>query len=326
MVMGKRERVIVVKYSSMRKKRLGGKYPPQPSSFSLERLRWVAAIPLLLLVVAGGVGFAEERLVAPGAEVEKLANGFRFTEGPAVDREGNLFFSDVPNNKIHQWSLQGELSTFREETGGANGLYFDAKGNLIACEGGNRRVTSTDPDGNVTVLVDEYGGKKLNSPNDLWIDPKGGVYFSDPRYGKQTDLQQEGFYVYYVSPSGKISAVATDLVKPNGVIGTSDGKRLYVADHRGRKTFAFDIQGNGSLTNKRPFAEQGSDGMTLDEHGNLYLTSAAVTVYAPDGEQIARIDIPERPANVCFGGADRRTLFVTARTSLYAVRMTVRGQ
>ena len=314
MVMGKRERVIVVKYSSMRK------------SFSLERLRWVAAIPLLLLVVAGGVGFAEERLVAPGAEVEKLANGFRFTEGPAVDREGNLFFSDVPNNKIHQWSLQGELSTFREETGGANGLYFDAKGNLIACEGGNRRVTSTDPDGNVTVLVDEYGGKKLNSPNDLWIDPKGGFYFSDPRYGKLTDLQQEGFYVYYVSSGKKISAVATDLVKPNGVIGTSDGKRLYVADHRGRKTFAYDIQGDGSLTNKRPFAAQGSDGMTLDEHGNLYLTSKAVTVYAPDGEQITRIDIPERPANVCFGGVDRRTLFVTARTSLYAVRMTVRGQ
>ncbi len=295
-------------------------------SLSLERLRWVAAIALLLLVVVGGVGFSQEKLVAPGAEVEKLANGFRFTEGPAVDREGNVFFSDVPNSKVYQWSIQGELSTFREETGGANGLYFDSEGNLMACEGGNRRVTSTDPDGNVTVLVDEYEGKKLNSPNDLWIDPKGGVYFSDPRYGKQTDLQQEGFYVYYVSPSGKISAVATDLVKPNGVIGTSDGKRLYVADHRGRKTFAFDIQGNGSLTNKRPFAEQGSDGMTLDEHGNLYLTSAAVIVYAPDGEQIARIDIPERPANVCFGGADRRTLFVTARTSLYAVRMTVRGQ
>ncbi len=163
-------------------------------------------------------------LVAPGAKVEKLADGFKFTEGPAVDARGNVFFSDIPNNRIHKWSNEGKLTTFREESGGANGLYFDVQGNLLACEGTARRLTSIDPQGKVTVLADKYDGKKLNSPNDLWIDPQGGVYFSDPRYGSKEGLEQDGFHVYYLPPDRKeLRRVTTDLKMPNGVLGAADG-------------------------------------------------------------------------------------------------------
>jgi gluconolactonase len=267
-----------------------------------------------------------QSLVAAGAEVTKLAGDFKFTEGPAGDRDGNIFFSDIPNNRIHKWSADGKLTTFREESGGANGLYFDKAGNLLACEGTARRVTSISPDGKVTVLADKYQDKKLNSPNDLWIDPKGGIYFSDPRYGKKDDLEQDGFHVYYLSPDKKLERVATDLKMPNGVLGTSDGKLLYVADPGDKKTYVYTIGENGRLENKKLFAEQGSDGMTLDEKGNLYLTGGGVTVYDPAGKKIEEIKVPEGPANVTFGGKDKSTLFITARTSLYSVKMNVKGQ
>ncbi len=270
---------------------------------------------------------AAEELTAPGAKVEQLADGFSFTEGPARDVQGNIYFTDIPNGSIHKWSLDGNLSTFRENSGGANGLFFDRSGNLLACEGGNRRVTSIAPDGQVTVLADSYGGKKLNSPNDLWIDPKGGVYFSDPRYGSQDGLDQDGFHVYYLPPDRKqLLRVTDNLVKPNGVIGTADGKLLYVADAGDGKTYVYHIQKDGKLVDRKLIAPVGSDGMTLDEQGNLYLTRNAIHVYSPDGKKLAEIDVPEAPSNVCFGGADRRTLFITARKGLYSIRMKVAGQ
>lgn len=269
----------------------------------------------------------EPSLVAPDAKVEKLAGGFKFTEGPAVDAKGNMFFTDIPNNRIHIWSVEGKLSTFREKSGGANGLFFDKDGNLIACEGGNRRVTTIAPGGEVTVLADKFNGKRLNSPNDLWIDPAGGIYFSDPRYGSKEGLEQDGFHVYYISADRKqITRVTNDLKMPNGVLGTSDGKLLYIADPGGGKTYAYPLEGPGKLGEKKLFAEQGSDGMTLDEKGNLYLTGKGVIVYSPAGKKIETIAVPEGPANLCFGGKERRTLFITARTSLYAVAMRVRGQ
>jgi gluconolactonase len=271
---------------------------------------------------------AEEGLVAPGATAQKLASSFRFTEGPAVAPNGDVYFSDIPNNRIHIWSTDGKLSTYRSESGGANGLYFDRKGNLYACEGGNRRVTVTDPHGKLAVLSERYQEKKLNSPNDLWIDPQGGVYFSDPRYGKMEDMEQDGFHVYYVSPDRrKLMRVTTDLVKPNGVLGSADGKQLFVADPGASKTYVYRIQADATLADKREFAPQGSDGMTRDERGNVYLTAKeGLVVYDPEGKKIATIAVPESPANCCFGGADRKTLFITARTSLYSIPMTVRGQ
>lgn len=268
-----------------------------------------------------------EDLVARGAEVQKLAGGFGFTEGPARDEQGNVYFSDVRNSRIHKWSVEGELSTFRENTGAANGLYFDRRGNLVACEGGNRRVTSISPDGDVTVLADSYNGKRLNSPNDVWIHPRGGIYFTDPRYGSQQGIEQDGFHVYYIASERKgVVRVIDDLVKPNGVVGNADGKRLYVTDAGDGKTYVYRIEDDGSLTDRTLAAPESADGMTLDQKGNLYLTRGPVRVYNPAGEKITTIEVPESTSNVCFGGKDGRTLFITARTGFYSVRMNVRGQ
>jgi gluconolactonase len=268
-----------------------------------------------------------QSLVAPGARVEKLADGFRFTEGPAADAQGNVYFSDIPNQRIHVWNVaQRKLTTFRENSGGANGLFFDKQGNLICCEGTARQVTSISPDGKVTVLADRYDGKRLNSPNDLWVDPDGGIYFSDPRYGNMEGLEQDGFHVYYLAPDRKtLTRVIDDLEKPNGVLGTADGSKLYVADAGAGKTYVYQVLGPGKLGPKKLFAEQGSDGLTIDQRGNVYLTSAGINIYSPEGKLLETIEVPERPANLTFGGPDRKTLFITARTSLYAVPMAVRG-
>jgi len=290
--------------------------------------RVVAIVPAMVWLVLGGIAGAQSDLVADGAMVEKLAGGFIFTEGPAVDAHGNVFFSDIRNNRVHKWSADGKLSTFRENSGGTNGNFFDRQGNLIGCEGTARRITSTTPEGKVTALVDAYQGKKLNSPNDLWIDPDGGIYFSDPRYGDESGLEQDGFHVYYLTAGDHaISRVIDDLVKPNGVLGTADGKYLYVADAGDSKTYRYEITGPGKLANRKLAAAQGSDGMTLDEQGHLYLTSATgVAIYDDAGRQIGSIATPERPANLVFGGEDLKTLFITARTSFYAVKMKVAGQ
>lgn len=290
-------------------------------------------IPLfaILFLASGSIQLhaADPGLVAEGAEVKKLADGFKFTEGPAADAEGNVYFSDIPNERIHKWSVDGKLSTVRENSGRANGLYFDKNGRLLACEGGNRQLTRIDLDNEmkVTVLADEYNGKKLNSPNDLWIDPTGGVYFTDPRYGSEDGLEQDGYHVYYLpARGGKLVRVIDNLDKPNGIIGTADGKTLYVADAGAGKIFSYKVQRPGVLTNRKKLIDSGSDGMTLDEMGNIYLTRGQVHVYKPNGEKLTTIEIPEGPANVTFGGKDDKTLFITARTGFYSLRMNVTGQ
>jgi gluconolactonase len=265
-------------------------------------------------------------IVAEGAKVEKLAGDFKFTEGPASDAKGNIYFSDIPNNRIHKWSLDGKLSTFRENSGGANGLFVDKKGNLLACEGGGRRLVSIDPKGNVTILADKYQGKRFNSLNDIWIDSKGGIYFTDPRYGPRDDMEQDGEHVYYLTPDRKnIIRVVNDMVRPNGLVGTADGKLLYIADHGGNKTYVYSINKDGTLSNKKLFAPEGSDGMTIDNEGNVYLTTKVVAVYNSKGQKTETIEVPEGPANVCFGGKDKKTLFITARSSLYSLQMRVKG-
>ena len=288
--------------------------------------KWIGLTVLLFVVVTTGYSAEKSSVVAPGAKVKKLAGGFRFTEGPAADAKGNIYFSDIPNNRIHKWSLDGKLSTFRENSGGANGLFFDKKGNLLACEGGGRRLVSIDPQGRVTVLAEKYENKRFNSLNDLWIDPKGGTYFTDPRYGNRDNMEQDGEHVYYLSPDRKkLIRVIDDMVRPNGIIGTPDGKLLYVTDHGGKKTFVYTINKDATLSNKKLFAPEGSDGMTIDNEGNVYLTTDVVAVYNKNGQKIETIEVPERPANVCFGGKDKRTLFITARTSLYSIKMRVKG-
>ena len=265
-------------------------------------------------------------VVAPGAELVLLGDTFSFTEGPAADAQGNVFFTDQPNNKIYKWSIDGKLSVFHDSPGRANGLYFDKSGNLYACADLNNELWMIDPSGRATVLVKDFEGKKLNGPNDLWIDPKGGVYFSDPRYGNRDGMEQDGEHVYYLSPDRKKTIrVISDMVRPNGLIGTRDGKTLYVADHGGKKTFVYTINKDGTLSNKKLFAPEGSDGMTIDSQGNIYLATNAVAVYDKEGRKIETIEVPEGPANLTFGGKDKQTLFITARTSLYAIRMQVKG-
>ena len=285
---------------------------------------------LLLVVITAGCmrQTAKEQLsvIAPQATVQKLVTGFRFTEGPVADAEGNVYFTDIPNSRIHRWSLDGKLSTFLENSERSNGLFFDSEGNLLACAGGAGKLVSVDSQGKVRVLAEKYQGKPFNSPNDLWIHPSGGIYFTDPRYGQRDNLPQDGEHVYFLSADRKrLVRVIANMVRPNGVIGTPDGKRLYVADHGGKNTYSYTINADGTLSGNKLFASQGSDGMTIDERGNIYLTGEAVSVYSPAGNLIETIEIAERPSNVCFGGPDKRMLFITARTSLYAVPIQVKG-
>lgn len=286
--------------------------------------------PLFILtLVAGASAQKAADPVKKGAEIRKLAGGFKFVEGPAADKAGHVFFTDIPNNRIHRWSLNGKLTTWKENTHGANGLYFDAKGRLLACQGGGRRVVRYDKNKRQTVLTASYGNKPFNSPNDLWIAPDHSVYFTDPRYGAMTDLQQGGFHVYWLPHDGSAPRrLLDDLVKPNGIVGSMNGEYLYVADPGARKIWRYTIAAPGRLTDKTLFVpDAGSDGMTVDVRGNLYLTwRGHVQIHARDGTLIRKIKIPEGPANVAFGGADFKTLFITARTSLYALEMAVRGR
>jgi gluconolactonase len=270
-------------------------------------------------------------VIAPSAKLEKLSGDFEFTEGPTCDAHGNVFFTDQPNNRIMEWNIEGKLSTFLQPAGRANGMYFEGNGNLIACADEKTELWSITPDGQHTVLVKQYEGKALNGPNDVWVRPDGAMYFTDPFYARKwwtySERPQDGEHVYFLSADHKtLKRVTADLVKPNGIIGTPDGKTLFVADIRAEKTYAYDIHPDGELTGKRLVCNWGSDGMTLDDEGNLYLTGKGVTVVDKSGRQIAHIDVPERwTANVCFGGKDRRTLFITASHGLYAMKMRTRG-
>jgi len=276
--------------------------------------------------------FALAAVVEDGAKLEKLSSDYKFTEGPACNAAGDVFFTDQPNDRIVKWSAaDGSLTTFKQPCGRSNGLCFDPQGNLWACADEKNELWKIAPDGAVTVVVKEYQGKRLNGPNDLWIRPDGGIYFSDPFYKRpywdRGPMEQDGQHVYYLAPDHKtLTRVLTDLRQPNGLIGTPDGKTLYVADIGAKKTYAYDIQTDGSLTNKRLFCEFGSDGMTIDNEGNVYLTGKGVLVFDKTGKQIAHIEVPEPwTANVCFGGKDRRTLFITASKSIYTLRMRVSG-
>lgn len=296
-------------------------------------------ITRLLLAVWAAIGFflpvRGEDVVAPGAVLQKLAGDFQFTEGPTCDPAGNLFFVDQPNDRIMEWSADGKLSTFMQPSGYANGMCFDRKGNLIACADEHNELWSIAPDKTVTVLVTNFQGKYLNGPNDVWVAPDGGMYFTDPFYRRtwwdHNRMALTNQEVYLLSPDRKsLKRMTDDLVKPNGITGTPDGKRLYVADIQADRTWRYDIMPDGALTNKTLFCSKGSDGMTMDAEGNLYLCATGptngVTVFNPAGEVIRHIDVPEKwSANVCIGGPEHRTLYITASTSLYSIQLRVRG-
>ncbi len=263
-------------------------------------------------------------LVKEGATFSKLGGDFKFVEGPALAPDGRIYFSDIPNERIHAYDPgTGSITVFREESGRSNGLFFTPAGALIACEGGNRRVTRTDFAGKITVLADTFEEKKLNSPNDIVPDGFGGFYFSDPRYGKGEDRELEVEAVYYLDKSGKLTQVAADLVKPNGLILSPEGNLLYVADPGAEKIHAYDVEGPGKIANKREFAAVGSDGMTIDRAGNVYVTwKGEVIAFSREGDEVMRLAVPECPANCLLVG---KTLYVTARTGFYAIELEVEG-
>lgn len=289
----------------------------------------------LVLMITSMAMHAQEKdtfkLIKKGATPEKVASDFKFTEGPAADAQGNVYFTDQPNNRILKWTPGKGVSVFMEDAGRSNGLYFDQKGNLLACADAKNELWQIDMNKKVTVLVSDFQGKELNGPNDLWIDKKGGIYFTDPFYKRdywtRTEKEIESENVYYLSPDRKtLSAVMDGFVRPNGIVGSPDGKTLYVADIGASKTYVFTIEDDGTLSNQKLFAEMGSDGMTLDSKGNLYLTGKGVTVFDPSGKKLGHIAIAEPwTANVCFGGRDGKTLFITASKSVYTLDMKVRG-
>jgi gluconolactonase len=281
--------------------------------------------------------FDLDSIVAPGIgtgaapQVTLVSRQFSFTEGASTDRRGNVFFTDQPNNKIWEYDVKGRLSVYLDSAGRSNGMYFDPEGRLVTCADEQDQLWAIGPHKKVRVLLRDLGGRRLNGPNDLWIDAGDGIYFTDPYYQRsywtrtKPDLAVEG--VYYLA-KGKTQAVMVggDLVKPNGIVGTPDGRYLYVADIGAGKTYKYSIGPDGMLTGRELFVAQGSDGMTLDERGDVYLTGDGVTVYDPSGKKIAHIAVPEKwTANLCFGGKEKRVLFITASEGIYILPMRVKG-
>jgi gluconolactonase len=272
--------------------------------------------------------------IAPGAELKLAASGYQFTEGPAADATGNVYFTDQPNDRILKWSVAtGQVTDFMKPAGRSNGLYVDREGMLIACADEKGQLWRIDPvSKQITVLLDQFGEKLFNGPNDVWVDPTGGMYFTDPFYKRpywqnRDQPDQAKQRVYFLPKGAKVPRIADEsLVQPNGIIGSPDGKLLYVADIGAKRTYQYQIAADGALTERKLFYEMGSDGMTRDEAGNLYLTGKGVTVFDKTGKKLGEIAVPESwTANITFGGKEMKTLFITAMDSLYTIEMSVKG-
>ncbi len=273
-----------------------------------------------------------ENVIAPDAEVEKLADGFKFTEGATVNAAGEIFFTDQPNNAIHRWTHEQGVRLYMKPAGRSNGMCFTRDGSLLACADEKMELWKIAPDGSKTVLLNSYRNKPLNGPNDVWSHPEGGCYFTDPFYKRpwwdHTEPPQRTQQVYYLpSNSSEPIRVTDELAKPNGIVGTADGRYLFVADIGAGLTWKYVINKDFSLGRKTLFCSMGSDGMTIDRDGRLYLTGKeGVYVFDRKGKSLGVIEIPESwSANVCIGGPDKKTLFVTSRSAVYAVRLQVSG-
>lgn len=293
--------------------------------------KFLISLPLIFIGFAFLQKKDPDQIIQPGTKIEKLADGFLFTEGPASDAKGNVYFTDQPNDRIMIWSLSGKLSTFMQPCGRSNGLAFDNQGNLWACADEKNELWCISPDKKVTIIPSKFQNKPLNGPNDLWIAPDGGVYFTDPYYKRSwwdhETMPQPVQGVYYLKPDHKtIIRLVDDLVQPNGIVGTPDGKTLFVADIGGNKTWSYPINKDGSLGNKKLFCEMGSDGMTIDTDGNIYLTGTGVSIFDRNGVFTGSIQVPESwTANVCFGDGDMKSLYITASKSIYRIRTLIKG-
>ena len=271
-------------------------------------------------------------LVLPG-EPRLLAGGFRFTEGPVWHPDGYLLFSDIPADTIYRLVPEGAAEPHVRPSRQSNGLTFDRQGRLLACEHAGRQVSRQAHGGAMETVVDSYDGKRLNSPNDLVVHSSGAIYFTDPPYGIDPDPGEQGFNgVYRVDPQGVLSLLIADFDRPNGLAFSPDESTLYVDDTRRRHVRAFDVGPDGSLSNDRVFVDMdveapgNPDGMKVDVEGNVYVTGGGgLWVVEPSGRRVGIVAFPELPANVAFGGPDNRTIYVTARTSVYRVQGRVAG-
>lgn len=286
---------------------------------------------LLLLINCTSKGVLNsKKIVQQNAKIQLVSDQFSFTEGPASDHFGNVYFTDQPNDKIYFWNWKtNKIAEFRTGSGRANGTFFDQKGNLLTCSDENGEIWKINEEGVAEVLTTNFEGKRLNGPNDLWVDENNGIYFTDPLYVRDywKNFKQEIFdkNLYYRNSEGKITKLDT-FTQPNGIVGSQKSKKLYVSDIDANKTYVYDIIGEGKLGNKKLFCNLGSDGMTLDNLGNLYLTGKGVTVFDKNGTKILNIAVPENwTANVTFGGENFSTLFITASKSVYTLKMNVSG-
>ncbi|MFT5374677.1 MAG: sugar lactone lactonase YvrE [Candidatus Latescibacterota bacterium] len=265
-------------------------------------------------------------------EIEQLATGFKFVEGPVWHKDGYWFFSDIPSNRIHTITPEGKVGIHREPSGNSNGLTFDRSGRLLACEHGNRRVSIAQVDSQPHTLADTFEDKRLNSPNDLVVHSSGAVYFTDPPYGiKSEEMEQEHAGVYRVGEDRAVQLLIADFEKPNGLAFSPDESVLYINDSHHQHIRAFDVQADGSLINGRLFADLkhdapgAPDGLKVDRQGHVYTANAlGIWTHDTQGTFLGLIAMPETPAN-CAWGEDGKTLLITARTSVYKVRTEIPG-
>jgi len=305
-----------------------------------------------LLVMAGVVGLASfsdvsaaqapvpvqaaiAGVVAAGAKVELLKNGLTGAEGPVRTPDGGLYFTDIRASRIYKLDSNGNIAVWRENTGGANGLFLTRDGRLLAAEGDTKRIVAIVPDGTVTPLVTEFGGRPLRSPNDLIMDKKGGIYFSDPAPRGSSDPSP----VLYRRPDGEVILIDDHFIFPNGVSLSLDEKTLFILDINAEDVYAYDIQPDGSVKNKHPFAKlagftkpatgparSGADGMAIDSKGRLYVTSdIGIQVISPAGSNLGTIAVPTKARNVAFGGPRRHTLYIVGPGELYRLQMLSEG-
>jgi gluconolactonase len=284
------------------------------------------ALPIALLtlfsVSAVSQDFSELRL-------ERVAAGYLFAEGPAWSREGYLVFSDIPGNKLLEFKPGEKAGVFRENSNGAIGNTFDVQGRLYTCESHTRRVTRTDKKGKIEVLAERWQGKRLNAPNDIVVRKDGHIYFTDPAFGNQQDTRELDFYgVFHISHRGELEVIAKTKGRPNGIALSPTGRILYVTNSDERNVRAYDLDRNGAASNERVLISKIAgvpDGIRVDEKGNLYLAAGQIEVYTPEGEHLRSIDTRETPSNCAFGDGDFQSLYITARTSVYRVRLNVKG-
>lgn len=307
----------------------------------MPRTLFVALVFLLLTAPA----VAQPNAIAPtGAKLEKLWGDGEFTEGPTPGPDGSIFFSDIGNRILRFDPKTGRTGTYRDPSGRSNGLKFDAKGRLIACEGantgGNRQISVTEKSGEVRTLADRWKGKRFNSPNDLTIDATGCVYFTDPRYVGREPREIDTESVYRIDPDGKVTQVIADVTKPNGIVLSPDGKTLYLAETNGdamkrRQLLAYPLKEDGTVGTKKVLYDfgddRGIDGMTVTADGLIVATAgkgktAGVYFFTPEGKKVGFVPAPEDPSNCCFGGPGSKTLYVTAGKSLYRIELSVAGR